>query len=413
VIISRVNYRYKRWSNLRVRAWQVFWYRSLPYGLLSTRFLRRKLTHSQQLHRQLAKVAEPRIPRLIYWPLNGWIVCRWILFHAWRSSYRAVCRYGPAVVTSHDLSLLKQYRCVLILALAHTVPPLSFYQFRLYTEKRKFWDYIYPHELPAFHYRYDSKSSVDERLLLSDKIGFAAEMKALGVVVASGDLLPSGCTFKDLPIEAGQLLFCKPRIGNQSRGAFKLRCAQSGRINLSTISGFEIADNDACDFINKLMSEHDYIAQPYYHHHPDMRALEPANDEAITLRVITRNTKSLISVYCAYIEVPVRIEQKKYYFSVQVNIESGVLVPESLDLQLYPKTEAYRTIQSAASDLQVPHWADTLKMVQRAHTHFNSIYSIAWDLIITKVTPVLLEGNSNWRIDLPQQLCGGILADVP
>ncbi len=401
------------WQKLSTRAVQLFWYRQLPYGLLSVHYLRRSLSPAVQHHRRLAGAALPVLPRWLFWLCNTLLTCRWLFYYAWRHSFRAVRKFGPAVARSTGTGLFTQYRNVLALALAYTIPPVSYYQYRLYApgQRERIWHYIYIHELPVFHLMRDRPGASEERLILADKYQFASEMTALGSAIAQGSLLHAGSSIDDLPVTDLWPLFCKPRTANQSYGAFKLELESPRNIRLHTISGITRTGIEAEHFINKHLARQDYLVQPCYQHHPDFSILNPLDNEAVTARIISYREDQRTTTYCAYIEVPHKVSQQKRYFCIQINPSDGILIPESLNRQPLLDPDDYKSLQQAAKHFQMPHWQTALQTIDVAHTRFSKIHAIAWDLILAEDGPVLLEGNSNWQIDLPQQFCGGFLAE--
>ena len=56
---------------------------------------------------------------------------------------------------------------------------------------------------------------------------------------------------------------------------------------------------------------------------------------------------------------------------------------------------------------QIPHYAEAIALVKRAHLAVHGVVTIGWDVAITPEGPVLIEGNDDWEITLMQMVGGG------
>ena len=106
------------------------------------------------------------------------------------------------------------------------VPPPEVYAFRLYRvdQGSTEWDYVFTHELPAFHRWRDSQhgKTAESLRLLGDKYLSAEMLRKHGVpVVPDLELIPRGAVF-DLSacLKQYSRLFCKPRNGSAGRDCF-------------------------------------------------------------------------------------------------------------------------------------------------------------------------------------------------
>lgn len=97
----------------------------------------------------------PRIPLPLFLIMELQLWLRWVLFPCWRSCWRAVKLRGKAVAEQEGLGRLAQLEYLLYLGLCHCIPPAEVHAFRLYRDKSKqeFWDYVFIHEIQAFHRR--------------------------------------------------------------------------------------------------------------------------------------------------------------------------------------------------------------------------------------------------------------------
>jgi hypothetical protein len=58
-------------------------------------------------------------------------------------------------------------------------------------------------------------------------------------------------------------------------------------------------------------------------------------------------------------------------------------------------------------DFKIPYYEDAVKLVCQAHTFFYNVRSIGWDVAISELGPVIIEGNDNWEITSIQAIYGG------
>jgi Sugar-transfer associated ATP-grasp len=99
--------------------------------------------------------------------------------------------------------------------------------------------------------------------------------------------------------------------------------------------------------------------------------------------------------------------------AASVDLQSG-LVGSS-----YAKEPVRREVSAKAptSDIPpvavVPDWAAILSLAKRAHSAFLGIQSVGWDIAITANGPVIIEGNDDWDIVLPQRVLRAGLWTTP
>lgn len=388
------------------------WNRPMPYGLISIAFLNPYASPKVKRHRKLFCKGPAHIPLLFIILCNIALWLRWIFFIAWRTTYTCVQKYGSEIEATFKISKTQQFTACLALALAHCIPPSAYYRFKFYLTpaSRPFWNYIYSNELPAYHLRHDNPGSAKQRSLLSDKQGFANRMRAHGISVAEGQLLPVGYQYAQLPLQHGISKFLKPTVGFGSLGAFSLYIDHTGNPKIRDIKGNHYEGRAAKRHMEALFAKQAYLLQPRYTNHQHFESLLEESDEAITLRIITWWCNDNILPYCAFLEVPILNRDKnKNYLAVQVDCENGVAIADSLDRMIHCDTDVISRYKKKLDNFTVPLWHKCLENNKLAHRQFPDVHSIAWDNIITPDEPILLEGNSNWGIELPQMFCGGIV----
>ncbi|SLN52463.1 hypothetical protein ROA7450_02634 [Roseovarius albus] len=55
----------------------------------------------------------------------------------------------------------------------------------------------------------------------------------------------------------------------------------------------------------------------------------------------------------------------------------------------------------------MPFWTETVAMCLQAAKSFPNVRSIAWDVAVTEEGPLIVEGNTQWDVHVPQMLLKG------
>jgi len=181
------------------RAW-IFAYRNtlgrrLPHGVVSLSYLLPGRSRKIQIHHHLWLQGISQVPFPLYIVVEIFLWLRWVLFSGWRGTLQSVRRLGPEIRDREGIGIFTQFKRVLCLALFYCVLPSEVYAFRLYRtdQKSTVWDYVFTHELPAFHRWRDSQhDEPSESLrLLGDKYLSAEMLRKHGVpVVPDLEMIP-------------------------------------------------------------------------------------------------------------------------------------------------------------------------------------------------------------------------------
>ena len=405
------------------RAFRVIRFQSTPFGLISIRYCLPRLSPTQAAHRTLLKNSLPQLPQWLSWILNRLLLIRWVLFYAWQNSYRAIRYFGDTVKQHSNIGIGRQSTDILLLAILHGVPPSAYYNFKFYLpeQKKRFWQYLFDHEIASFHTMRDGPGSPElvlQRQLLANKFGFANTLNIDSRHIAQSILVQKHSSCEQLLVEARLFssvhdcsgkLFCKPNSASRAIGAFSLFIQSDTTFNVQLLNGSTLTGDTASRFIQLYLENHDYLIQPIYRNHSTVEILEPANNEAVTLRIITQNTKDDREIYCSYLETPLYVDNKKYYVHVSVKPDTGEIESELRTSLLLDYSSELEMLRSCINDLYVPDWELTRTIAEQAHQQLATIHAIAWDFILTPTGPVLLEGNTNWNTEIPQKFLGGLL----
>ena len=205
-----------------------------------------------------------------------------------------------------------QFGRVLRLALFHGALPSEVYAFRLYRAEKAtaVWDYVFTHEVSAFHTWRSSKRSgdINASQTLGDKHLTAQLLQKHGVPMVSDlKIIPRGEEFEvSSCLKAYPKLFCKPGKGSAGRGCFVIDGSHTkgAPIVYKTGSG-AVTERSSWACLQKAAALDDYLIQPFIENHPVLSRLSET-DDAITVRIITEiDELETVRVYSAVLEAPV------------------------------------------------------------------------------------------------------------
>lgn len=402
------------------RRWEVI-HRPIPHGLVHWRYLTARPPDALARQRCLWLAARHG-PRPLWWALELYLYLKWQLWRGPASVWRAVRGLGPAVRNEEGIGLLAQGWAVARLSLSYCLPPYEIYRYRLYRAKNRAQvvTLVYDQTLAAFHRgRNDPGDATRQSLfLLGDKELLTAELSSAGVPMAPILTVArrgSGTPLASL-VSEGEAVFCKPRHGSGGRGAFTARL--SGRVlTVDAVDGSRYSGAAAEAYWSRLLQDDDMVVQPRLSAHPDVGDLATV-DDIVTVRYITERVSPAtgdgtgIRCYCATLELPCgtdRMSPWPSYVIVEVDPDSGDILGFPEEYLRGEDIVEYRRVLTQAGHRRVPAMDCIRQASQIAHHSCPGVHAIAWDWAITPDGPLLLEGNSGWAVDTPQQLKGGLL----
>lgn len=368
--------------------------RKLPHGLVHWRYFLPGQSQTIRIHRKLWLRSIPKLPRPLWLCIEAALWLRWVLWGAWRQSFICVSRWGKAVNEEEGIPVLHQTIVALRLSIGYCLKPFWIYQFHLYRDPRRVWEYVYDHEIQAFHRLRGRKlgEKKESLELLQDKFDLSEKLREMRLPVAQIlALVPKGERF-EFSKWPNQKLFCKTRRGSRAEGAFVVE--KEGEF-------FSFSDG-------KLPPEKDdYLVQPCYGNHPLLTGLTPS-DEAITVRLISENE----SLYFAWLEIPVckrNQGERQVYAILPIDLVTGEVLHYPEGGLLPEENMIYQEVYDKLDGLRIPFWRELVSCASEGQKLFPDVYAIAWDFIVTEKGPVLLEGNSGWGATDEQILLGGLL----
>jgi hypothetical protein len=394
--------------------------RALPHGIITWRYLLPHPPRKIRIHRQLWLLARPpRVPLALFFLIEFSLWLRWVVFAGPRRSWRVVQRRGAEIRKREGISKVLQMKRVFFMTLCHCIPPAEIYAFGLYRSEAKtaLWNYIFTHELPAFH-RWrsaplgESQASV---LLLQDKFRLTHFLDARGIPMAPVlALLSCGAPFDPgVWLQNHPRLFCKPRHGSGGRDAFVIEGQnnEKGAVIRDVKNGMA-AQRSTQGRLQKAMARDDFLIQPFLYNHPDLADLSHIKD-AVTVRIITEiQPPHGLRCYCATLEIPNDADDARYYHMIlPIEWSSGLIMRFPEHRLTAPVQAHHDALHARMGNRAIPYWEEIRKSAVDAHQCFPDVYAIAWDYVITPDGPYMLEGNTGWGAATPQMLQGGLLQD--
>jgi hypothetical protein len=395
--------------------------RALPHGIVSWRYLLPHPSPKVRIHRQLWLMGrDRRIPLSLFLLIELLLWLRWVTFACWRRSWRAVQRRGGELGEREGIGKVTLMLRVLTMGLCHCIPPGEVFAFGLYrrTSKQDVWDYVFSHEVPAFHrWRSAKLGEYSASLaLVQDKSGLTDLLATQGIPMAPVlVVIPRGTPFDPAPwLQNAPRLFCKPRHGSGSRDAFVIERREDGEMPaiFAVYNGMK-AQPASLDSVRKAIDNDDFLVQPVMGNHPLFAPLSPT-DDAVTLRIITeQHPASGARCYSATLEIPNQeVGGGCCHTILLIDLLSGLIRPFPVQRLPAPAKARHDVALARLGDCVVPFWDEIRKSAMAAHGQLPELYAIAWDYVITPTGPCMLEGNSGWGATTPQILLGGLLRDA-
>jgi len=392
------------------------WKRRIPSGLLSLRYL---WTNDSRI----------RIHRAIWWQKKvGWrkiyhvitemlLWLKWVGFFGWQAIFRALGAHGERVQQALGISRFTQLRRLVGLSIGNCIPPHQAYSFGLIKAPELRWDFVYDHEVQAYHnWRNQALGITRQSLeLMGDKVELTKSLDALGVPMAPILACVPKNSGADLLewLDDHDKLFCKSRSGNRGLGAFfcqRNKAGVSGRKFEGTILPDEASIEDAWQGLLKL---DDALVQPALRNHPNLVSLAP-NEQVITIRYISERAGEEIRCLGAVLEVPVDTDdedKKSGYVILPINPKNGEILSFPKNKMASPEAQIRHDelIEKLRPGQKISDWRELVSASHRAHKQFPGLWAIAWDWVPSDKGLVLLEGNVGWGTAMPQLLHGGFI----
>jgi hypothetical protein len=392
--------------------------RKVPHTLISWRFICPGGDLAILLHRQVFLNAWNQHGRLLQCVILVYSLLIWYGWQGWHQVFRTWSNLSLKLYKKFGTPRSLQLYDLLLLAFWHGIPPSYYYRFRLFQQAPKKWfNFIYNHELPYWHSVMAGKGLNYEvtaaKELLGNKSAFAK--KLIGNQVAA---IPTG-TFinKAADPDPGQIfkgknLFLKPNSANQCRNCYELYydlkqqdyelCSISSTRNPNSQNGPKVLESvsgqaNVLAKLKQLICAEDFLVQPLLVNHPKITATFGI-ERLVTIRFITGHDGLQIWPLSAVFEVPHHNPGKGWHLYT-IDIENGRAFLNEHPLFL-------RDDKPQVTSFVIPSWKSIVNLALRAHALFPALPTIGWDLAVTDCGPIVIEGNFNWGVNQAQVLSG-------
>lgn len=361
--------------------------------------------YSRLVWRQ-AKASESRlalIQRILGWPWN-----------LARQVKKATRRHGGTVKELTGKTLPRQTWEQFSLGLRHSIPPMSYYLFRLFEPERR-------RNAGQYLHRFETKRGLFASL--NRNLGDAAAMELLGSKAAFNQrcqqhALPTPPVY--LELEGGEVihrawqedslppvdLIVKRRRGKG--GHVMMRWAYQGEAGYLSAEGETL---DAAQLLERMRveaSEIPFLVVKRIKNHADILDLAGADGNILTTcRLLTAlNEHGDYEAVSSTFKIAVdQIVADNVHFgglASAVDLETGTLGPGIPTAPLGVAVDHHPLTGARITGKPLPCWKETVDLSIRAHSGFPEAIFVGWDIGISDDGPVLVEGNSAPRVHLQQ-----------
>ncbi|WP_374378247.1 sugar-transfer associated ATP-grasp domain-containing protein [Dongia sp.] len=330
-------------------------------------------------------------------------------------SWKHTRRLGAKVAASTGKSRWRQVWEQFSIALRYSISPKKYYVFELFRPERleRAAAYLARYELKGgLHTFLESRIEQPTRRILNDKAAFFRHCEARGITTMPTYLRigENGGIERLLPFE-GTLpacdLFAKPLKGRGGRGCE--RWLYQGEGYYRDQNGNTRNIEELLAHFRMLASRNAMLVQAALQAHPDLRDLSVnvlTSCRMMTIRNEMGGFEATHAVFKSSTKPEAIVDNfHKGGIVSRVDMASGRLGAASdagvgrpcVWFETHPLTGA----QIAGRIL--PHWRETVALVERAHAAFPDRITVGWDVAITDRGPVIIEGNVQSGCDMIQR----------
>lgn len=376
---------------------------------MSWRFLLPGQSQSVKLHRAVLVHSWDGLPRWQWVGILVYSFCTWILFWSWQQSIQIFRRYAGETRRHFQISFMQQGVDLICLSVLHGIPPHCYYRYGLFRQPHQRWfDYVYPHELPHWHRVMGGKRDISRAVdLLSDKNKFAERMSRAGIqAIPSISCIANGPETQWQALFIRQSLFGKPNWGSRGQGCFALIFdGQAEEYTLLTEDKKTKGKQAISEKLTIQLTATEYLIQPLLKNHPEIEDLCKTTD-LVTIRVITGHNGEMAICTHAILEIP-RPDNHRLWQLFNIDCQTGYICASTPSLTVIQRDPTIAPLKLAGSKL--PYWEDVMQICQQAHEHATDMLTVGWDVAITLSGAVLIEGNVIWDVAPHQMLSGAPL----
>jgi hypothetical protein len=326
----------------------------------------------------------------------------------------ATFRTGRVVRLAAKRSPGGQFLEQLLIWLQHGVPPRWYYVFELYKgpQRRNAGNYLTRsvtknsiYQLLKRHYPPSSP--------LNDKAAFAERCRLSGLPIPETLFVASANRqITDSLIQlTDSSLFVKPLAGKGGKGAESWEVVQEGLFR-NVATGAEMSASELLSQIQERSSVEPLIVQKRLENHSLIAGLN--NGALATVRVLTmRNETGEPEIVGAVFRMGVGAR------GVVDNLHAGGIAScvalqtgelgRATNLGIGTSAawfDSHPDTDVPIEGRRLPLWEDVCRLALDAHAAFQDRIIVGWDIALTGLGPVLVEGNGEPDLDIMQRPCG-------
>ena len=128
---------------------------------------------------------------------------------------------------------------------------------------------------------------------------------------------------------------------------------------------------------------------------------EVLGEQLAVVRCVTFCHHNRVATHYAYIQIKYP-DNPQMMVMLNIDIDSGLLEVRGEWNQT--ATDFMMSIQPNLSEYFGTIWSDLRQLCENVHGLFSDTFSIGWDVAMTDRGPVIIEGNTHWGFELPQEL---------
>lgn len=160
---------------------------------------------------------------------------------------------------------------------------------------------------------------------------------------------------------------------------------------------------DVLDIIHYLKKNKLNLFEERIQQHEHMNQLNPTSVNSI--RIITVQNDEKIDIISAVLRIGIKSYVDNFSaggIAAPINIETGVVYKPAVTKKKQFTYVKHPVTNNQIVGFHIPYWKETIKMITEVAWIVPEIKTVGWDVAITKLGPIIIEGNDNWNKDIFQ-----------
>lgn len=323
-------------------------------------------------------------------------------------------RYGGETKRLTGKGHVRQFAELLSLAYSHSIPPTTYYLFRLFDDepRRNVSRYIHRFETKTGLFAFLNCNLGDEAAhdLMGNKQAFAQRCiernlptPEVYLEVEDGEVVPRCWDQPGLPRND---IIVKRREGKGGHVMMRWEVQPDGRYLGDT--GECLDAEGVLDLLRHDSHSMALIAVRRVVNHPDILCMAGSEEKILTTcRLVTGlNEAGVPEVLSSTFKIAVdqSVADNVHFggLASPVDVHTGSLGPGIETSPLGVPVDVHPVSGAPIAGAKLPMWDDVLALVKRAHEGFPEAIFVGWDVGLTPDGPTLVEGNSAKCVHLQQ-----------